>query len=161
MFKSLGFICATALMAVGQVQPAICADPTSRSTKVNLVSEGNAQQRELTPLDEHEIRKALIGQRIEIDLKMEKRSIWFSEEFPPDGNWRLNQAARGMISRSGPWRIHDGKICTRVTNERDGLLHHPEVCRRVWRDKLSGKIAMISPDNISTRILFFSSSPLK
>ena len=127
--------------------------------------EKDGQKRDFILLSESEIRKALIGRRLvvdrEVDWEPNKISIAFAEDFLPDGSWIINKAIRAAITENGVWRIHDGQICTRVTQSPFGVKGRQEVCRQVWRDRSSGKIAMIGTLRILRDVLIFSSSPLK
>jgi hypothetical protein len=152
---------------VGLVSAISLAGPAcaAESRPLHTVFEYEGQKRDLIPLSEPEIGKALIGQRLgvdhEVDWKPNKTSIAFAEDFLPDGSWIINKAIRAVIVEHGVWRIQDGQICTRVTQSPFGTKGRQEACRQVWRDRASGKIAMIDAQTTFRVVLIFSSSPLK
>lgn len=161
------------LMA-GQVQFAACADaaPVSKHEQsaakhpkeVPTALEKDGQQRDIIPLSEPEIRQAVIGRRLfldkDVDWTPNKTNPGFTESFFPDGRWRADRVERALVTETGLWSMQNGQICTRVTHSTFGAAERPELCRQVWRDRVSGKIAMLE-DSSRRVVLIFSSSPLK
>ena len=65
------------------------------------------------------------------------------EEYHIGGMWRGIRYGRGPVSFSGRWKIENGQLCVRAES---GLAGAPWergwVCRKVWRDHVSGKLLM-------------------
>ena len=158
------FILSAALCSLA-VHPANAAEVASQPHTARMFSDGNGKQRYLIPLSGYEISTALLGQRFVVDREMDwypnKISIGFSEDFLPNGSWTIGKAVRAVIVEKGMWRIVDHQICTRVTHSPFGIAWRKEVCRGVWRDRASAKIAMIGTLGMQPDVLIFSSSPLK
>lgn len=153
----------------GQIHFAACADtartneheqsPVSGLKDERPTIETPGQKRDPILLSEPEIRKGLIGQRLIVDRG--EPNIPFAEDFLPDGSWIISRPERAVITEHGVWRVHNGQICARVTQSPFGVKGRRDVCRQVWRDRSSGKIAMIDEQSTRRDVLVFSSSPLK
>jgi len=118
--------------------------------------ETDASPTELIKLSESEIRDALVGNLLTVDHRSHPG---FGEYFLPDGTYVLSANMRVIVTWIGKWRIDNSQICTHIPpRSRDP--GREEICRDVWRQKLSGKIAMFDPLAFIEGALMFSSSPI-
>jgi len=120
--------------------------------------ESNSQQRDFVPLSGAEMKDALIGYKHTVDRDTEwssnRTSIGFSEEFLADGTWTTTRFMTAVDTKTGTWRIDNDQICIRVAGGED-------VCRQVWRDKISGRIAMFDAYSSRRVVIILTSSSLK
>ncbi len=107
-----------------------------------------------------EIQKAFAGFLLHVDQLTKQNAFSINEWFFPDGTWERVVPSTVIWKSTGVWRINNDQICTRLTHEEAQPVSANEICRQVWRDNASGRIAMFDGFNSRKKILYFASSPI-